>query len=88
MKTLIKSIALAGIFAMAANAEQENSQPSQKSASELHKEAIARQTQRWMEETKNGAPSQERMEQIIAENRKIIQKIWEEERSKQMDRNG
>ena len=41
-----------------------------------------------MEETKNGAPSKERMEQIIAENRKIIQKIWENERRRQMERNG
>ncbi len=87
MKNLVKSIALAGVFAMAANADQEQTQPIQKSAAEQHDEAIARQTQRWMEETKNGAPSKERMEQIIAENRKIIQKIWEKERHQQMDRN-
>lgn len=88
MKNLLKSIALASIFAMAANAEQENTKSTPKSAAEQHREAIDRQTQRWMEETKNGTPSHERMEQIIAENRKIIQKIWEEEHARQMDRNG
>ncbi len=88
MKQLVQSIILAGVFAMAAQADQENAQSTEKSAAEQHAEAIARQTQRWMEETKNGAPSKERMEQIIVENRKIIQKIWENERRRQMERNG
>ena len=87
MKNLMKSIALATVFSMVASGEQ-NTQHPQKSAAEQHKEAIAEQTRRWIEETKNGTPSQERIEQIIAENRQKIEKIWEAERANQMGRNG
>lgn len=79
MTNLMKSIALAGVFAMTTAAEQ----APQKSAVERHNEAIAAQTQRWIDETKNGVPSKERMEQIIASNRQIITKIWEEEANRQ-----
>ncbi|MBO7258170.1 MAG: hypothetical protein J6V11_04440 [Alphaproteobacteria bacterium] len=82
MKNLIKSIALVGMFAMTAQAE-ENVQATEKSAAEQHKEAIAAQTQRWIEETRNGVPSKERMEEIIASNRRIIQEIWEKEAKRQ-----
>ena len=82
MKNLIKSIALAGVFAMATQAE-ENTRPAEKSAAEQHMEAIAAQTARWIEETRNGAPSKERMEEIIASNRRIIQEIWEKEAERQ-----
>ncbi len=82
MKNVLKSIVLVGVFAMVAQAK-ENSQPAQKSAAEQHKEAIAAQTERWMKETKNGAPSKERMEEIIAANRRIIQEIWEKEAERQ-----
>lgn len=78
MSNIIKSIALAGVFAMAAQAE-ENTQQSQKSAAEQHKEAIEAQTHRWIEETRNGVPSQERIEEIVAANRRIIQEIWKKE---------
>lgn len=82
MKNVLKSIVLAGVFAMVAQAE-ENTQPTEKSAAEQHKEAIASQTERWIEETRNGVPSKERMEEIIAANRRIIQEIWEKEAERQ-----
>ena len=82
MKNLIKSIALVGMFAMTTQAE-ENVQATEKSAAEQHQEAIAAQTQRWIEETRNGVPSKERMEEIIASNRRIIQEIWEKEAERQ-----
>lgn len=82
MKNMIKSIALASIFTMVANAEHAEQQP-QKSAMEQHEEAIEAQTKRWMEATKDGVPSQERMAEIIASNRRIIQDIWAKEAERQ-----
>ena len=64
-------MALVGMFAMTTQAE-ENVQATEKSAAEQHQEAIAAQTQRWIEETRNGVPSKERMDEIIASNVKAI----------------
>lgn len=77
MKNILKSIALASILGIATATEQE--QPTQKSAAEQHKDAIEAQMQRWLEATKNGTPSQERIEELVAANRRIIQDIWSKE---------
>ena len=81
MKNVLKSIALAAVLGVAAANEQE--QPAQKSAAEQHKEAIEAQMQRWLEVTKEGVPSQQRMEELIAANRRIIQEIWSKEAERQ-----
>ena len=77
MKNVLKSIAFAAVLGIAAANEQ--AQPVQKSAAEQHKEAIEAQMQRWLEATKNGTPSQERIEELVAANRRIIQEIWSKE---------
>ena len=81
MKNVLKSIAFAAVLGVAAANEQE--QPVQKSAAEQHKDAIEAQMQRWLEATKDGTPSQERMEELIAANRRIIQDIWAKEAERQ-----
>lgn len=81
MKNILKSIALATILGVAAANEQE--QPAQKSAAEQHRDAIEAQTQRWVEATKDGTPSQERIEELVAANRRIIQEIWSKEAERQ-----
>ncbi|MBR5129850.1 MAG: hypothetical protein IKV03_01310 [Alphaproteobacteria bacterium] len=81
MKNIFKSLALAAVLGVAAANEQE--QQSQKSAIEQHNEAIEAQTQRWIDETKMGVPSQERIEELVAANRRIIQEIWEKEAERQ-----
>ena len=81
MKNVLKSIAFAAILGVAAANEQE--QPAQKSAAEQHKEAIEAQMQRWIEATKDGTPSQERMDELVAANRRIIQEIWSKEAERQ-----
>lgn len=86
MKNTMKMIGLVAVLGSTVFADQQNTE--QKSATEKHKEAIAEQTQRWILETKEGAPSQERMEQIIAENRQKIEKIWVAEQVKQKGRAG